>query len=503
MRKPIHPYFFFTLLFLPSCLYLTESAIAIIWIKPLLQLVLLGFALYHRSLRFLALCFGALILWQAVPLWQTSFTAAKQVPTEIEATLVKLPLQKRIQTNSLLAIQATSFSQGQIAKQSYWKLKLKKKRTIPFFLFNSTVRITANTWHIDQQDKHTLIADKLYIHEIDQEKKIVNANPLFLFLLYKGYQYLEGFSQQAYMALVSGSSQFLSKEVKTNLNELGIRHVFVLSGLHIGLVYTLFFSIFMFVFFRFSYRYAQEGKVLLLIRFFSIGLLLTCLWLFQSPITAIRSFTMFAVYWFFISFGFNISLWLLFLISINLLTIYNPAIIANLSFILSALCVSTICWTLPFLPQIHTNDSILLKLGKTLFATSLISISIFIATFPLITNLQTQISLFFPIHNNIHIFFLSVIFLPLILLACVVLFIGYFIPLPQVIEQIVFLPIQFTGSIWHSLLKYSLQWLDYPIAIHYTHSGIAVIIYLVSFHLLAYIATRALRYKQARLPIPS
>lgn len=223
------------------------------------------------------------------------------------------------------------------------------------------------------------------------------------------------------LALLTGDESLLSDEIKQQFQLLGISHLLAISGPHV-LIFALMLT---WLLQKVIQRYCpqlylwQPRQVVLLFPFICCVLLYVAFVGFEIP--ALRTLLTVCIVGFFLLVRQSIRPFALLVYSASLLLIFDPFSILSAAFWLSygaCFILLRIYQTIAKLPQ----DQPMTYVQKGYFAIKLLVESqwkIFVAFLPLVLIFFQQISLFAPLTNLIAIPFLSMIVVPLdILAAC-------------------------------------------------------------------------------------
>ncbi|MGB5888170.1 MAG: DNA internalization-related competence protein ComEC/Rec2 [Acinetobacter venetianus] len=223
------------------------------------------------------------------------------------------------------------------------------------------------------------------------------------------------------LALLTGDESLLSDEIKQQFQLLGISHLLAISGPHV-LIFALMLT---WLLQKVIQRYCpqlylwQPRQIVLLFPFIGCVLLYVAFVGFEIP--ALRTLLTVCIVGFFLLVRQSIRPFALLVYSASLLLIFDPFSILSAAFWLSygaCFILLRIYQTIAKLPQ----DQPMTYVQKGYFAIKLFVESqwkIFVALLPLVLIFFQQISLFAPLTNLIAIPFLSMIVVPLdILAAC-------------------------------------------------------------------------------------
>lgn len=248
-----------------------------------------------------------------------------------------------------------------------------------------------------------------------QEKTLMRS-PLLIFIQAKAEYYLDGFTLAVFKALLTADRSNLSNEWKEVFKRLGVFHIFAISGMHIGILF-LWLSFVLQRLVSFPNRWVLKGYGVLVSDVVCIVLIVLFLDMIGMPISAERAVLM-LTWWLLVK---HVLFWQpawLILCAVALIVLTeNHAVLGQLSFQLSFLSVAGILFLLPLLPISSRADSIVPKVFKMSSSTVIVSFWLLLFTIPIIQQLVDQRSLLAPLNNLIHISFISLIFLPILLVV--------------------------------------------------------------------------------------
>ncbi|MBU3917211.1 ComEC/Rec2 family competence protein [bacterium] len=261
------------------------------------------------------------------------------------------------------------------------------------------------------------------IFNLSKKNGILNRNHILIYIQSKIRYYLDGFPRAVSKSLITADRGELGTVWKLRFQHLGISHIFAISGMHIGILY-LWLSLFLRVLISFPVSLINKGYGIILTDVISIALIYLFLDTIGMPISARRSLTM-LTWWVAVRHFLPWHpLWFVLLGVAILILLEQPFAIGQASFQLSFLSVFGILIILPFLPNREYNDSVFVRLYKTVFSIMIISLWLFFFTFPLILRLNPTFSLVSVFNNVIHILFLSFLFFPLLLITLLITILG-------------------------------------------------------------------------------
>jgi len=314
------------------------------------------------------------------------------------------------------------------------------------------------------------------IFNISYQEKVLNRGRLLLYIQSKARYYLDDFSLSIFKGLLTADRSGFSVKTRQRIRDLGISHLFAISGMHIGLLYLwIFFALRMML--LFSNRWVEKGFAILVLDFFCLVLIFFFLRAIGMPISAKRSLIMLS--WWVITRHFFPwqPLWFILLGTAALILVFSPSAVAKLSFQLSFLSVVGILLILPVIPKPKLKDSIFRIIFRVMVSTIIISAWLFLYTYPIIDQLPSYHSITSVLNNLIHILYLSLVFMPLVLLTMVYTLFGYtFMGMPG--EYYLYSFVNFFGNIWEQLFSfcefwnYNLMWRhswkwDFPLMVGY------------------------------------
>lgn len=146
-------------------------------------------------------------------------------------------------------------------------------------------------------------------------------------------------------ALLLGDSSDISKEIRKKISYVGLSHIFAISGLHVGLI----FSFFQIIFLELSLaKKMREILILTLISIYYFGIK-------ESP-SFTRAYIMIVIFLLGKIFYEKVSLKKSLLISAIISILINPTVIFSISFQLSYLAVIAIIYVYPYLKKLNKKN---------------------------------------------------------------------------------------------------------------------------------------------------
>jgi competence protein ComEC len=151
-------------------------------------------------------------------------------------------------------------------------------------------------------------------------------------------------------AMTTGNTSYLNDELKDAFNATGLAHILSISGTHFGLFSVMLFGFFVFLIKRLPYRHLQRLTLHLTpsqaAALFCIPFMVMYLGISGGSIPAVRSFIMISLFLFGLLIG-RKGFWLnSLLFAALLLVVWDPTVIASLSFQLSFIAVLFIGFSL-------------------------------------------------------------------------------------------------------------------------------------------------------------
>ena len=227
-----------------------------------------------------------------------------------------------------------------------------------------------------------------------QNYKVINKNLSFIYKIknkiiekiskYKSNNYLSAF--------ILGDKSYLKSETKSMYQDLGVSHIFAISGMHITLITTILF---------FMLKKVKENiKYLIIISFLIIYVFLTG---YQASV--LRSVSFFVLSFINKKYLLNIDKINLFFLSITLLMFIFPNLVYDVGFLYS----TSISFTL-------IRFSYLVK-GNYILSLIIISTISFLVSLPITINNNYEINIFSIINNLFIVPYISLLLYPLSILT--------------------------------------------------------------------------------------
>ena len=247
-------------------------------------------------------------------------------------------------------------------------------------------------------------------------------------------QHLSQPSLGVYQTLLLGEKQLLFPQIRDEIRFTGTSHLLAISGLHLGMVMTIFFTLFWYLFSR-SEWCLLRFQVKRLAAFFALipTFFYACL-VHLSPATS-RAFLMLLLFWWLYFSRRLKNTWLFLAAAAWCLLLLHPPLLFRISFQLSFVALASILFLTPRLYQAIThqslpskrqikNFSLFKKSYHYLFLTFIASLAAWLGTLPLVLHYFSGISLISPLINPLVIPLIGFFILPVGLLAifCLPLF---------------------------------------------------------------------------------
>ena len=246
-----------------------------------------------------------------------------------------------------------------------------------------------------------------YIFNVTNIEKISNNSNIF----YSSKNYIidsinNNKSSEYLYTFILGDTRYLDDDIKSNYQELGISHLFSISGMHISILT----HIIMFIFKIFKF---DEDKSLV----FSSLFIIYFMFLVNYCPSVLRS----GIFYIFISinkiFYFNIKNSNLLLLTVSTILFINPFIIYNTGFLYSVI----ITWSLiVFSSFINKYNNYFIKLFMTSFLA-------FLFSFPISIYSSYQVNILTVFYNLIFVPIISIIVFPLSLVCLFIPFLSNFL----------------------------------------------------------------------------
>ena len=457
MERLHNPVFFLVLLLLPFLLFF--SGWRYWWLYQILfQLGFCLIGLYVQSWRFIALIALLLLLVFNYPWFQIYSELPESCQKQVDHFSGRVESHSFEQSGTLKLIKIELWCQGHSAFWPTAELRFPRLPTKRVGWFQTGDRIQLRNIKIKERNFFALDVipeRKFFTRNLTYQEKILHRGRFLLYIQNKARYYLETFPASIYKSLITADRTTLTDIWKSRISDLGISHLFAISGMHIGILY-LWLSLAIRWLLSFPMGWIERGTGVLTTDLISVILIFLFLKGIGMPISAERSFIM-LVWWVLIRHFLKWQpLWFILCGTALLILMDEPLAIGQISFQLSFLSVAGIIQVLPLLPRRRFQDPSWLILIKLVVSSMIISSWLFVLTLPLVSQLAENFSLIIAFNNVIHIFFLSFVFLPFALLVTFYTIIGYqWSGMPA--EIYFYSVLNFLGRLWEQMLLINLQ----------------------------------------------
>lgn len=195
-------------------------------------------------------------------------------------------------------------------------------------------------------------------------------------------------SKRYISAFILGDKSFLDEDVKNMYQELGVSHIFAISGMHISLITTILFFILK--------KIKENLKYFIVILFLLLYVFLT-----GMQASVLRSVAFFIVSYFNKKYLFNIDNTNIFYIAITILLIIFPNLIFDIGFQYSSIISFSLIEFSYFIKGNYISKSLI------------ISIIAFLVSLPISINNNFQVNIFSIINNLFIVPYISLLLYPL------------------------------------------------------------------------------------------
>ena len=299
-------------------------------------------------------------------------------------------------------------------------------------------------------------SDRTTLFNLTRQKRTLRRSALLLYVQSKARYYMARFPAAVFQALATADNSKMDGKRRRQIKELGIAHLFAISGMHIGILYVWIVSLFRIVL-AFPLQAVKNGYLLLLCDLVALIAIYLFVDLIGLPISARRALAMLA-WW--VVLRHSVSWqppWFILLGTASIILIEQPVAIAQLSFQLSFVAVAGILMLTPYLPKRKHLESGIKTVGR--LALSCLSISgwLFLILFPLINRVFPYLFPLAIFGNVVHIFYMSCLYLPIALLTMGVTVVGFpFYGFPG--ERYLFSLVNVLGKLWENLVAVNAVW---------------------------------------------
>lgn len=256
---------------------------------------------------------------------------------------------------------------------------------------NNTIPNTFNYKKYLYQNK------QYYLFEIEEYKKVKKNCTIYYFIKNRMLKHIEKYESSPYLyAFILGDTSHIKREIYTSFQEIGISHLFAISGMHISLLSGFFLLVL-------KKMKVEESKRYMITSF----LLFFYLLLSFSP-SVLRSFLFFFLLSINKIYYFYIKTTNIFLLTLSISLLINPFFIYHIGFLFS--------YTISFFLIISIDYLKNMSRIKQSFLVSFIS---FLVSFPICIYHFYQVNLLSIFYNLFFVPFVSIFLFPLTLLTFV------------------------------------------------------------------------------------
>lgn len=254
------------------------------------------------------------------------------------------------------------------------------------------------------------------IYNLSQKNWILGKSSLFHRIQAKARYYLDGFPLAVFKALVTADRSGFSKEWRQIMSDLGIMHIFAISGMHIGVIF-LWLSFFCSKALSPLRRLSEYGYGILISDIAAVILIFLFLRFVGMPVSGKRALLMLS-WWLVLKHVYHWQpLWYILFGTAVVIVLHTPVAIGQVAFQLSFLSVFAIFSVIPVLPVTSSNDLFYLRIRNMFASTVIVGCWIFLFTLPVMQQMTHVHSFLTPFNNLLHIFFVSFLLFPVLLLT--------------------------------------------------------------------------------------
>ena len=269
------------------------------------------------------------------------------------------------------------------------KLKVYGKLSIPS---NNTI---PNTFNYKEYLKNNNIA---YIINVEKIQVINNKEPFIYRIKNALIEYIKKFKANAYLQMfIIGNKEYLDEDIYSTYQELGVSHIFAISGMHVSLLASIIFKL--------LFKLKDNYKYYIIIIFLIFYAFITS---FQASI--LRSISLYICLFINKRFSLNLSNISVFYIAIAILLIINPKLIFNIGFLYSSITSFSLI-----------KYSYLIK-GNYIKKCLIISLIAFLFSLPLTVNNNFEINILSIFNNLIFVPLISFVIYPLCIITLILPF---------------------------------------------------------------------------------
>ena len=264
------------------------------------------------------------------------------------------------------------------------KITLQGKLSIPN---NNTIPNTFN------YKKYLENNDIAYIMNVEKIEVLNNKTSFLYTIKNKLIDYLKRYKTNNYLQMfIIGNKDYIDEEVYGKYQELGVSHIFAISGMHVSILTGIIFKL--------LYKIKDNHKYYIII---SILLIYAFITSFQASV--LRSIALYICLFFNRRFNLNLSNINVYYLAIAILILINPKIIFNVGFIYSSIISFSLI-----------KYSYLIK-GNYITKSLIISTISFLVSLPITINMNYEINILSILNNLVFVPLTSFIIYPLCLLV--------------------------------------------------------------------------------------
>jgi ComEC/Rec2-related protein len=443
------------LLLLPSLLFFLPSPL---WLgyQLIFQVSVLLLAIFIPSWRLIAVLYGVLLLVSEI---DTVVKLDAPIPTCVDNLY---SLKGQVQQSSFEDKKKLYLTDVEVSclqrsgKLAFAQVELNTDMRKGWFLPGDLILLKkVNFSHSERFVNIFTTQKKSRVINLTKQAKTFNRSSLLLYIQNKGRYYLHKMPNVLYRSLITADKTLLEKDWKKSIVNLGIAHLFAISGLHVGIIYLWLSLILRFLLIT-PGQSSERGYRLFIVELVIVCLLTAFLKLIGMPVSALRALLMLSWWLAMRYFLPNQSNWFIVTGVAVLVLLDNPYAVGRLSFQLSFVSVTGILLIMPLFPFPRKRDNLYQKFKNILVISFLISTWLTILTLPIIQEITSEHTVLSPFFNLIHILYVSWVFLPisLIILGATILsypfwgFMG---------EFYLYSLLNFTGNLWNYLLVKSIE----------------------------------------------
>lgn len=427
----------------------------------IVQLLLCFIGVLIKSLRIISIL---ILLWIVINSsgWyfhKRSFPKTCQQHTDSVSGILKSKPEASQSTAGLIKVRVWCKTEYAILPDARIKLTEALQSKLKWFKIGDEVEIRGEFKFDPSNASEIVIIDNPTnrVYNVSNQEKALSRSSFLLYIQSKARYYLTGFPLGVYKALTTADRSSIPKHWYKTMKDLGIVHIFAISGMHIGILY-FWIAFALRTILTFPGPFSEKGRLLVFVDLVTLIGIVIFLNIIGMPISAKRAVIM-LFWWLLIRHLFYWQpLWFVLLGTALTVLIQDPVAVGQLSFQLSFISVAGILVILPMLPRVDSRDSMEKRLAKPLLSIFLVSLWLMLLTFPVIQQITQSHSLLSPINNVINISFVSFIYLPLLMITFGIIAFGYpFYGFPG--EFYIYSLIHFFSKVWEKVLVFN-RWLN-------------------------------------------